>query len=95
MDNGIINIRLDEAFDYGVVVDSVVREVSGKSTEGLDKAGVIALVKAARRPLTIKFARAQAGTYEVEMAEAPVAEAPAGLFAGLLTAAGINQPGRI
>ena len=79
----------------GVVAESVVREVSGKSTEGLDKAGVIALVKAASRPLTIKFGRALAGTSEVEMAEAPLAEAPAGLFSGLLAAAGINQPDRI
>jgi len=74
----------------GVVAELVVREVSGKSAKGLDKAGVIALVKAASRPLTIKFERTQVGTSEVEMAEAPVAEAPAGFLSGVLAAAGIN-----
>ena len=39
----------------GVVEGSVVHEVSGQSTQGLDKAGVIKLITATARPLTIKF----------------------------------------
>ena len=39
----------------GVVEGSIVHEVNGQSTQGLDKAGVIKLITAAARPLTIKF----------------------------------------
>ena len=39
----------------GVVMGSAVHEVNGKSTQGLDKAGVIKLIMATTRPLTIKF----------------------------------------
>ena len=36
-------------------VGAIVREVSGATTDGLNKAAVIALIKAANRPLMIKF----------------------------------------
>jgi len=38
-----------------VPVGAIVREVSGATTDGMNKAAVIALIKAASRPLMIKF----------------------------------------
>jgi hypothetical protein len=43
----------------GVRAGTVVAEVNGEPTGGLDKAGVIARVAAAGRPLTMKFVRAE------------------------------------
>ena len=44
----------------GVRVGWLVREVNGSSVSGLDKAAVIALIKAATRPITIKFSASEA-----------------------------------
>lgn len=43
------------AESQGIRVGWIVREVNGTSVSGLDKAAVIALIKAASRPITIKF----------------------------------------
>jgi len=44
----------------GVCVDSVVLEVSGESTSGVYKAGVLAMIESAPRPLTLKFVQLDA-----------------------------------
>ena len=40
----------------GVRVNSAVLEVSGESTSGLDKEGILAMIRSAARPLTLKLA---------------------------------------
>jgi len=44
----------------GVRMNSVVVEVSGESTSGLDKVGVLAKIKSVPRPLTLKFVQPDA-----------------------------------
>ena len=65
------------AFAQGVIAGHVVCAVSGQPTVGLDKAGVIGLIKAASRPMTLRlrFSAEAAADVAAEIAAAEAAAA--------------------
>ena len=60
IDGSVVGVAAGSAAQrQGARAGTVVAEVNGEPTGGLDKAGVIARVAAAGRPLTMKFVRAE------------------------------------
>ena len=63
----VLSVDLGSAAEaQGVCAGLIVCEVSGKSTKGLDKRAVIALVKAASRPLQLNFSQDAEAAAETE-----------------------------
>lgn len=60
-ENGTATVSSVEgtAKDQGLKVGTVVVSINGTSTQGMNKAEVISLVKSAGRPITLRFEEAE------------------------------------